>query len=422
MRRKNEKILKIIFIIFFIIFLCFAGYYFLVKKNFKGVSDLSNIKNVEEKIDYNEYFKDIVKTSKDKTLYVLEDEEFKEIGKVSSDIVLSLSKDDHLDKGYFKIKDSDYYIDYKDIEESEESVVDLSWKNYVPYNLSVKTTNKTDLYLDGKLIYSFNIGMELPIVIKDDLYYGVIYKDNLYYVKSDEVETFENSNTDLKHTNAIATLVYHFVYDHENNEEKQKCLNMNSTICLSDSMFESHLKYIKDNNFYTATMRDVEMFVDGKIQLPEKTTVITIDDGNFVSASIKMLEKYDLHATLFLIGIAGSPEDYKSNNLEIHSHTWDMHQGGKCSGGQGSEIKCLPKETILEDLRKSRESLNNTTYFCWPFFEYNDYAIETLKEAGFTMAFIGGRRKITPGMNKMLLPRYGVINTTNVNDISRIIN
>ena len=422
MRRKNEKILKIIFIIFFIIFLCFAGYYFLVKKNFKVVSDLSNIKNVEEKIDYNDYFKDIVKTSKDKTLYVLEDEEFKEIGKVSSDIVLSLSKDDHLDKGYFKIKDSDYYIDYKDIEESEESVVDLSWKNYVPYNLSVKTTDKTDLYLDGKLIYSFNIGMELPIVIKDDLYYGVIYKDNLYYVKRDEVETFENSNTDLKHTNSIATLVYHFVYDHENNEEKQKCLNMNSTICLSDSMFESHLKYIKDNNFYTATMRDVEMFVDGKIQLPEKTTVITIDDGYFVSASIKMLEKYDLHATLFLIGIVGSPEDYKSNNLEIHSHTWDMHQGGKCSGGQGSEIKCLPKDVILEDLRKSRESLNNTTYFCWPFFEYNDYAIETLKEAGFTMAFIGGRRKITPGMNKMLLPRYGVINTTNVNDISRIIN
>ena len=411
---------KNIFIIFFIILVGLASYYFLVKRNFKGIFVLPN--KIEEKIDYNKYFYDIVKTSNEKTLYVFENGGVKEFGKVSNDVILSLSKDDNFYKGYFKIKDNDYYIDYKYITKSKEEILDLSWKNYVPYNLSIKTENNTNLYLNDKLIYSFNIGMSLPVVIKEDDYYGVIYKDNLYYIKKSDVEIFENLNTELKHTNSIATLTYHFVYDSSSSEEKKKCLNMNSTICISDLSFEKHLKYIKDNNFYTATMRDVEMFVDKKVQLPEKTTVITIDDGNFVSASIKMLEKYNLHATLFLIGIAGSPDNYRSDNLEIHSHTWNMHNGGRCNGGQGSEIKCLPKEKILEDLKKSRDSLNNTVYFCWPFFEYNDYAINVLKEAGFRMAFIGGRKKIIPGMNKMLLPRYGVTNTTNVDDIAKIIN
>ena len=421
MKKKNRKIIGISLVVFVVVLGLLFGYSFFYKKKYKNGVNESKTK-VVEKIDYNDYYKDIIKTSKDKTLYVLEADEFKEFGTVSSDVVLNLDKDDNLEKGYFKLKDDDYYIDYKDISESEEVIVDTSWKNYIPYNESIRTQDKTNLYFGEKLIYSFNTGMELPIVIKENESFGVIYKDNLYYVKRDECEIFNNANTELKHTNAISALVYHFVYDSENQEEKNKCLNMNSTICLSDKQFENHLKYIKDNNFYTASLKDIEMFVDGQVQLPEKTTVITIDDGNFVSASIKMLEKYDLHAALFLIGIAGNPEDYKSNNLEIHSHTWDMHKGGICSGGQGSEIKCLPKDQILEDLKKSRESLNNTTYFCWPFFEYNDYAINILKEAGFTMAFIGGRQKIKVGTNKMLLPRYGVINTTNVNDIAKIIN
>ena len=67
---------------------------------------------------------------------------------------------------------------------------------------------------------------------------------------------------------------------------------------------------------------------------------------------------------------------------------------------------------LLEDLKKSREQLKGSTVFCYPFFEYNDYAINILKEAGFTMAFAGGRQKIKVGSNKMTLPRFGVINTT----------
>ena len=419
MQKKTNK--KTILLLIILVFLLLLGVGVGIQlKSKKGKIPI--IESKHEKINYQEYFFPIVVTETEKVLYKIENEEFVESGIVFSNVILSLIEDDYLEKGYFKIQDIDYYIDYKDIKESESISEDYFWKNYVPFNESIYAKETVNLYKNNSLVYSLKDSLTLPIVIKEDNYYGVIYKENLYYVKKEEYEVVDNVNTELKHTNAIAALVYHFVYNSNDIEEKNKCLNANSTICLSDLEFERHLKYIKDNGFYTATMKDIEMFVDKKIQLPEKTTVITIDDGYFVSASINMLEKYDLHATLFLIGTAGNPEDYKSNNLEIHSHTWNMHNGGKCSGGQGSEIKCLPKDKIIEDLKKSRESLNNTTYFCWPFFEYNDYAINTLQEAGFTMAFIGGRRKITPGMNKMILPRYGVTNTTSANDIARMIN
>ena len=79
---------------------------------------------------------------------------------------------------------------------------------------------------------------------------------------------------------------------------------------------------------------------------------------------------------------------------------------------------------VVEDLKKSRESLNNTTYFCYPFYEYNNHAIESLKKAGFTMALAGqiGDVKVRVGTNKFKVPRYVIYNTTGVESLGRMIN
>ena len=121
--------------------------------------------------------------------------------------------------------------------------------------------------------------------------------------------------------------------------------------------------------------------------------------------------------TLFLIGSLASPEAYRSDYLEIHSHTWDMHTIGQCpsSIGRGG-ILCLDENTVLEDLRKSRESLNQTTNFCYPFYDYNNRAIELLKRAGFTMALAGSERKVKVGQDKFTVPRYVIVNYTTMNE------
>jgi len=102
-----------------------------------------------------------------------------------------------------------------------------------------------------------------------------------------------------------------------------------------------------------------------------------------------------------------------------------MHKAGDCPYGQGGGIQCLSEEYIQNDLKKSREKLNNTTYFCYPFYEYNNYSISQLKKAGFTMAFAGyyanRQLKASPGIDKYQIPRYVISNTTTVNQIKYMI-
>ena len=261
--------------------------------------------------------------------------------------------------------------------------------------------------------------MTLPIIVKENGSYGVEYDNRLVYVKDTDVkEVITSENTTLGHTNGIAVLNYHYTINREAKEHLQ-CVDI---ICMEDTLFDAHIKYIKDNGFYASSMQDFEMFIDGKIQLPEKTVLITIDDGWYVSRAIGILNKYQVLGTLFLIGHLQDVKDFASPYLEVHSHTWDLHDIGVCSGGQGAPLKCTPKEEALADLKKSRESLNNTPYFCWPFYEYNNYAIEIIKEAGFTMAFAGGQRKATVGIDKYTIPRYVMYGSTSVNELARIIN
>jgi len=121
-------------------------------------------------------------------------------------------------------------------------------------------------------------------------------------------------------------------------------------------------------------------------------------------------------------------EYYKTEYIELHSHSHNLHNGGKCPGGQGGEIKCLDKNTLLNDLKQSRELLNNTTAFCYPFYEYNTYSENILKEAGFTMAFIGeietyyGYKLAEVNGDKMKIPRFVMFNYTTLNDLKNYFN
>ena len=232
----------------------------------------------------------------------------------------------------------------------------------------------------------------------------------------------DNKNTDSVNTKGIAVLNYHFFYDASLASERSDC---NQVICLSTDNLKKHLNYIKDNNIFTPTMEELEMYIDGYIQLP-KSVVLTIDDGWRADIGSNIMAEYELNGTVFLTTLGHDPGAYKNEYIETHSHGHDIHKQGVCSGGQGGGIKCLDKAILLDDLGKSREKLFNTTVFCYPFYEYNNYSIEVLKEAGFTMAFggygEGGYYKVVPGINKFKLPRYVIYSYTSVNNIASYIN
>ena len=196
-------------------------------------------------------------------------------------------------------------------------------------------------------------------------------------------------------------------------------LNCSEVICLSPEMFEEHLKYMKDNNYKTLTVQEFIDWKEGKIDLPKKSVLITFDDGGAGTSRINgnylipLLEKYDLHATLFLITSFWDINNYISPNLEIESHTDNIHDTAGCT----YKARNMSVEQIKEDMQKSIDIIKSNKIFAYPCYYYNDNFIEALKQLGFKEAFIGENVSVRKTSNDYLLPRKVVIDSTNVEDL-----
>lgn len=409
MKKKNK--IKSIVAIFLAIILIITIYIVNQKKD-TIPNETNNIQN-----HYNEF----VKTNKEASLY---NEQETEVGKIGSNVELTLEEQEiNSDTKYFKIINfaETYYIKYQDVDVIETlSTSEDRYKNYIVFNQNIITDDSTSFYdEEDNLIYEFNKSFNLPIIIKDTDKYGVEFQERLLYVKAEDVIEIKNSNnTDKTNSSGVGVLNYHAFYDETNAEESAGC---NTVICHSKSQFKSHLDYFKENNILTIKMKELEMYVDGKIQLP-KSVLITIDDGGRTKVGIDLLTEYQMYATIFLVTSWFEPSEYYTTEyIELHSHSHGMHETGTCPVGQGGGIQCLSEEEIQNDLKISREKLNNTTYFCYPFYEYNEYSIRMLKEAGFTMAFIGESNTsdnlVHVGSDKFRLRRFVIVTYTTMSDL-----
>ena len=229
-----------------------------------------------------------------------------------------------------------------------------------------------------------------------------------------EVEPSTNISSEQK----IAVLNYHFFYDPTLGE------SCNESICLDVSKFRQHLEYLKNNGYKTLKMEEFTKWMYGELELPEKSVLITVDDGAMGTGThngnklIPLLEEYDLNATLFLISGWWDVGNYKYKNLDIQSHTYDMHQYGSCRKGQ---LVCATKEDALADLKKSLEIVDNNNSFCYPFYSYSDTAISAVKEAGFKIAFAGGNVKAKRSNDKYKIPRYPIQSSITMDEFIKIV-
>lgn len=420
---KKKSILIIILLV--VIVLLLLLFLLFIKDNNKeeGNNNVQVLENI--KLHYNQY----VVTNKEARIYELNNNSYNEVGVISKNIELELL-DINIDENtkYFQInsKELNYYIYYEDVDVTNNiTTVSNRYKNYIVFNKSIITNDITNFYDENNnLVYKLSKSYTLPIIIMDKDKYGVEFNNRLLYIKSEDVkEVIDSNNTDLSNSSGVGVLNYHAFYDESNAEEKANCT---TEICHSKEQFKTHLDYFKENNILTITTNELEMYIDGKLQLP-KSVLITIDDGPKTEVAINLLEEYKMYATIFLVTSWFNVNEYtQSEYIELHSHTHNMHDGGKCPGGQGGAIKCLPEEEILADLKASRDALNDSTVFCFPFYEYNDYAINLLKEAGFTMAFIGesnySDNLVHVGSDKLKLRRFVIVTYTTMTDLDKYFN
>ncbi len=376
----------------------------------------SLIKDEKLLIKIKSNYNSVVKTIKNTKLYINDNGKYIESGSINKDVVLELESIDKisLDNKYFKLLDSDYYVSYKDVTPTDNTI-NKRYLNYIEFPIEV-TTKENIVYYDEsfKELFTIKSSVTSKVIVNLDDYYGISLLSRLVYVKKEDVSNVVEIDSSEDMAESVPAILYHFIYLNGD-------IGCNDIICHSEEQIDSHFKFLADNDVFTLNTSEVLSFIKGEINLPKKSILITIDDGARAENFIPFLEKYGLNATLFLVSSWYPVSKFESSYLEIASHTHNMHTTGVCPTGQGGGINCLPESEILNDLKLSRETLNNTKAFCFPFYEYSDYSINLVKEAGFEMAFIGGSTKIKKGIDPYKIPRYPILSSFGVDYISNLV-
>ena len=202
----------------------------------------------------------------------------------------------------------------------------------------------------------------------------------------------------------VPILMYHYFYD-ESAGETGKDSNW-----MEVKDFEAQLKHLSDNNFYYPTWQELYDFVNGKITLPSKSVIITMDDGHasIYKYAIPLLEKYKVKATAFIITSksgASKIKKYKDNEyIEFQSHTHNMHQGG-CSGGHGGLFRCINYDKGLADLQSSIDYLGTNDAIAYPYGDVTKNVLKITEAANFKIGVTTKWGYAKKGADPLQLPR-----------------
>ena len=198
------------------------------------------------------------------------------------------------------------------------------------------------------------------------------------------------------------------------------------SMTVTTSLFESHLKYLKDNGYRVIPLRELVDYYLGKREAPPPhSVVITADDGH-ISVYQEMLplaKRYQSPATLFIYPSAISNAPYamtwgqlrelkETGIFDLQSHTF-WHPNFK-----KDKKRLTPTEyenLVSMQLRKSKERLEKelnirVDMLAWPFGIYDDDLIDRAREAGYVATYTMERHPAGTLDRVMALPRYLMAN------------
>lgn len=179
----------------------------------------------------------------------------------------------------------------------------------------------------------------------------------------------------------VPVLYYHSVEPSENNE-----------VIISPLKLKQQLQFVKEAGYTTLTMTQLNDYLLNNKPIPEKSIMITFDDGymdNYTNA-FPILKELNMNATIFVITSGIDDGYYLSSSqlkemsdygIDIESHTVNhLH------------LNQLSYEKQLEELKDSRDKLNRilnkeVTTVAYPFGDFNDDTKRAVKDAGYTLAF-----------------------------------
>ncbi len=176
--------------------------------------------------------------------------------------------------------------------------------------------------------------------------------------------------------NYIPVLAYHSVLENPTEETDVSLKN-----------FEKQMAYLSKHHYQSLSIDEYNEWKNGK-KIKGKKVLITFDDGksNFYTNALPILEKYNLKATMFVIGSGIDVDGYLTKNqitslndsINIENHSYNLHNE--------TSAKSNDFNLYNADLLKTKDY--NYEYFAYPFGITNDNYQNALKQNNYKLAFL----------------------------------
>ncbi len=173
-----------------------------------------------------------------------------------------------------------------------------------------------------------------------------------------------------------------------------------SPLCMPAEVFEQQMRYLKENGYRTITPHQLIDFLDYKHPLPEKSVMITIDDGyrSVYNIAYPILKKYGFSAVFFIyidyVGVSKKAitwdqlRQMKKNNIYIGSHSVSHSDLSKMKQNENSKMydKRLRKEIFTSKKIIDNKLNQDTMFFSYPFGRQNPKVLRLAEQAGYKIA------------------------------------
>lgn len=204
----------------------------------------------------------------------------------------------------------------------------------------------------------------------------------------------------------LPILMYHYVeYVKDSGDTIRKSLNIIPFI------FDQQVKTLKDAGYTFITTSDLADALDDKRPLPQKSVILTFDDGyrDFYTDVLPILKKYQVKAVVYVVPNFLDKQNNldswmvveatKSGLVEIGAHTMDH-----------SYLTGLGTNRIQHEVLESKKYLEKNfnilvSSFAYPYGAFDNGVISIVKQAGFKTAVTTIPGRFSMDVNRFFLYR-----------------
>lgn len=209
------------------------------------------------------------------------------------------------------------------------------------------------------------------------------------------------------------------------------------SMTITTAVFESHLKYLRDNGYTVIPLRAVVDWLLGKGPAPPpRSVVITADDGHHsvFTEMYPLVMRYHVPVTLFIYPSAISNASYamtweqlrqlkQTGLFDIQSHTlWHPNFKVEKRRLAPADYEKLVDTQLRKPIVILKDRLGaNVDMLAWPFGIYSPELMQHAAQAGYIAAFTIEQGRASPAYNMMALPRYLLSNLDRGTVFARIV-